>query len=98
MTSLHTGVLMITVYMTQLLLSTRKQPDKELVVKSSNQIQMHLEVPCIHFPLSKLPILLLLLLTSVAAATAAKPLQSCPTLCHPIDGSPPGSLVPGILR
>ena len=31
-------------------------------------------------------------------ATAAKLLQSCPTLCDPIDGSPPGSLVPGILQ
>ena len=30
------------------------------------------------------------------AAAAAKPLQSCPTLCNPIDGSPPGSPVPGI--
>ena len=33
-----------------------------------------------------------------AAATAAKSLQSCPTLCDPIDGSPPGSLIPGILQ
>ena len=32
------------------------------------------------------------------AAAAAKSLQSCPTLCDPIDGSPPGSLVPGILQ
>ena len=32
------------------------------------------------------------------AAAAAKSLQSCPTLCHPIDGSPPGSPVPGILQ
>ena len=31
-------------------------------------------------------------------ATAAKSLQSCPTLCDPIDGSPPGSPVPGILQ
>ena len=31
-------------------------------------------------------------------AAAAKPLQSCPTLCDPIDGSPPGSPVPGILQ
>ena len=31
-------------------------------------------------------------------AAAAKSLQSCPTLCDPIDGSPPGSLVPGILQ
>ena len=33
-----------------------------------------------------------------AAAAAAKSLQSCPTLCDPIDGSPPGSTVPGILQ
>ena len=32
------------------------------------------------------------------AAAAAKSLQSCPTLCTPIDGSPPGSPVPGILQ
>ena len=32
------------------------------------------------------------------AATAAKSLQSCPTLCDPRDGSPPGSPVPGILQ
>ena len=35
---------------------------------------------------------------SSAAAAAAKSLQSCPTLCDPIDGSPPGSPVPGILQ
>ena len=34
----------------------------------------------------------------LAAAAAAKSLQSCPTLCDPIDGSPPGSSVPGILQ
>ena len=33
-----------------------------------------------------------------AAAVAAKSLQSCPTLCDPTDGSPPGSPVPGILQ
>ena len=32
------------------------------------------------------------------AAAAAKSLQSCPTLCDPTDGSPPGSPVPGILQ
>ena len=37
-------------------------------------------------------------LQSVAAVAAAKSLQSCPTLCNPIDGSPPGSSVPGILQ
>ena len=38
------------------------------------------------------------LLFSFIAAAAAKSLQSCPTLCDPIDGSPPGSAVPGILQ
>ena len=32
------------------------------------------------------------------AAAAAKLLQSCPTLCDPTDGSPPGSPIPGILQ
>ena len=35
---------------------------------------------------------------AAAAAAAAKSLQSCPTLCDPIDGSPPGPAVPGILQ
>jgi len=34
----------------------------------------------------------------ITAAAAAKSLQSCSTLCDPIDGSPPGSPVPGILQ
>ena len=36
--------------------------------------------------------------TAAAAAAAAKSLQSCPTLCNPIDGSPLGSSFPGILQ
>ena len=36
--------------------------------------------------------------SDVAAGTAAKSLQSCLTLCDPIDSSPPGSAVPGILQ
>ena len=35
---------------------------------------------------------------SYATAAAAKSLQSCPTVCDPRDGSPPGSPVPGILQ
>ena len=35
---------------------------------------------------------------AAAAAAAAKSLQSCPTLCNPTDGRPPGSSVPGILQ
>ena len=38
------------------------------------------------------------LLQIKAAAAAAKSLQSCPTLCDPIDGSPSGSPIPGILK
>ena len=37
------------------------------------------------------------MLLGTATATA-KSLQSCPTLCDPIDGSPPGSPIPGILQ
>ena len=37
-------------------------------------------------------------LSAAAAAAAAKLLQSCPTLCDPLDGSPPGSPVPRILQ
>ena len=40
----------------------------------------------------------LLSLCVSAAAAAAKSLQSCPTLCDPIDSSPPGCPVPGILQ
>ena len=41
---------------------------------------------------------LLFHLSCSSAAAAAKSLQSCPTLCDPIDGSPPGSPVPRILQ
>ena len=39
-----------------------------------------------------------LLFNMLSAAATAKLLQSCPTLCSPIDGSPAGSPVPGILQ
>ena len=38
------------------------------------------------------------LMNARVGAAAAKSLQSCPTVCDPIDGSPPGSPVPGILQ
>ena len=38
------------------------------------------------------------LFTVAKRAAAAKSLQSCPTLCDPRDGSPPGSPIPGILQ
>ena len=46
----------------------------------------YLPVPCLPSP------------HNTAAAAAAKSLQSCPTLCDPMDCSPPGSPVPGILQ
>ena len=52
------------------------------------------------FPLSTYQIMMLLIPPQniiCPTATAAKSLQLCPTLCVPIDGSPPGSPVPGIL-
>ena len=52
-----------------------------------------------HFPTAILTPFFSPLLTTAAAAAAAaaKSLQSCLTLCHPTDGRPPGSPVPGIL-
>ena len=41
---------------------------------------------------------LFLMSSAFVTATAAKSLQSCPTLCDPIDSSPPGCPVPGILQ
>ena len=43
-------------------------------------------------------VFVLLTFRSPAATAAAKSLQSCPILCDPIDGSPPGSPVPGIFQ
>ena len=53
--------------------------------------------PCVWVP-SASPLLLQSVLLSAAAAAASKSLQSCPTLCDPRDGSPPGSPVLGILQ
>ena len=39
-----------------------------------------------------------MLMVATAVAAAAKSLQSCLTLCDPIDGRPPGSPIPGILQ
>ena len=46
----------------------------------------------------RVPYKVLMNSVSKLAAAAAKSLQSCPTLCDPIDGSPPGSPFPGILQ
>ena len=43
-------------------------------------------------------VLIFVCLAAAVTAAAAKSLQSCLTLCNPIDSSPPGSPVPGILQ
>ena len=48
--------------------------------------------------LNSLPLQLQMKILLLNNAAAAKSLQSCPTLCNPIDSSPPGSPVPGILQ
>ena len=64
---------------------------------------------CIRVPVSPHPcqrslllnvlfVFVLAIVCNCHSAPAAKLLQSCPTLCDPIDGSPPGSRVPGILQ
>jgi len=50
------------------------------------------------FNLAMLKLILKNLSLTETAAAAAKSLQTCPNLCDPIDGSPPGSPVPGILQ
>ena len=48
--------------------------------------------------MDKSDFLLLLIEDTIVMLCYAKSLQSCPTLCDPIDGSPPGSAIPGILQ
>ena len=55
-----------------------------------------LGVKCVNRP--RIPTKEMQVLPLLTAATATKSLQSCPTLCDPVDGSPPGSAVPGILQ
>ena len=55
-----------------------------------------LQYPCLENPMDRGA--WWVALDSVTKNAAAKSLQSCPTLCNPIDGSPPGSPVPGILQ
>ena len=61
-------------------------------------------MPCARLPppwASHIPFFFFNLLSGIPFSKQnipAKSLQSCPTLCDPIDGSPPGSAVPGILQ
>ena len=60
-------------------------PSKHIFSSKLPKIGLHFELPCLfHF------------FTSFTTTTTS--FQSCPTLCDPIDGSPPGSAIPGILQ
>ena len=59
--------------------------------KESEKEWLYVYVKLIHFVVQQK-------LTQHCESTAAASLQSCPTRCDPIDGSPPGSSVPGILQ
>ena len=50
------------------------------------------------FPYVYVSIYIYIYIQTHTAAAAAKSLQLCLTLCDPRDGSPPGSLIPGILQ
>ena len=77
-------------------------PGKPMHSLSSFQIHITVIVNFsyhVHYiPRSYLPFNCRFVFFMTAAAAAAKSLQSCPTLCDPIDSSPPGSAVPGILQ
>ena len=75
-------------------------------MSSSSFLVLALGFSVVSYHLKKVTVLLLFqfgfllfpFLLTVMTAAAAKSLQSCLTLCDPIDGSPPGSPVPGILQ
>ena len=74
---------------------------KTLMKEIKDNINRWRDIPC--FWIGKINIVKMAILPNAiyrftAAAAAAKSLQSCLTLCYPIDGSPPGSSVPGILQ
>ena len=67
----------------------------QLIRPNTSYISFHFRIQLLKW---KSPIIETILEYEHTAAAAAKSLQSCPTLCNPIDGSPPGSPVPGILQ
>ena len=67
---------------------TKTEFPASLVGRSSEPIKVDLGEHTVTF----------LMCMDIAAATTAKSLQSCPTLCNPTDGKPPGSPIPGILQ
>ena len=79
-------------------LPVHHQPGCALESSSSNFLKIHIFLSLPSNQHTELAQPAIPELMFAAAAAAAKSLQSCPTLCDPIDGSPPGSPVPGILQ
>ena len=81
----------------QLSVSMNRPPPSTIRIPGPNKASTY---PLYHQTQRALPFLSLPCpsLKLAAAAATAKSLQSCPTLCDPIDDSPPGSPVPGILQ
>ena len=71
-----------------ILMAESKEKLKSVLMK----VKKESEKDCLKLNLQKTKIM------ASGPITAAKSLQSCPTLCDPIEGSPPGSPVPGILQ
>ena len=69
-----------------------------ITISSSGDLPNSGKVPCLLQLLHWRQILYHRVTQKLNTATAAKSLQSCPTLCDPIDDRPPGSPVPGILQ
>ena len=78
-------------------------PHQKFILKLHTTKAQHLAhmLPPPFFPLNKCTLnslFLFLKLIYLFCCAAAKSLQSCPILCDPIDGNPPGSPIPGILQ
>ena len=67
------------------------QLEREGSLRENGYMYMYGWVPSLKFTWTTTTLL-------IVCAAAAKSLQSCPTLCNPIDGSPSGAPVPGILQ
>ena len=80
----YNGFLSLSIELKQYVPPTQKSCELEVAEKSRAQVG--------DISLKRTPV------ASSGAAAAAKSLQSCLTLCDPIDGSPPGSPIPGILQ
>ena len=69
-----------------------------LIAAGKNRVVVRLDNICLSIPVLFMSVSVHVVFVCNMHAAAAKSLQSCPTLCDPIDGRPPGSPVPGILQ